>query len=149
MAKACEEYKAKRGEVIVLDPWTGDVLALANFPTYNPQAISDSPSEFRTNGALIMPYEPGSAIKPFIVGPALLHGITNPGMMWPITGISWQPPYARRKPITDVHGYGPLCTWDVLVKSSNIGMAMLAHKMGNPEVHAALTSFSVWQADGD
>ena len=68
LAKACTSFKAKSGEVVVLDPWTGDVLALGNWPTFNPQAISESSADRRRNRVLTDPYEPGSTIKPFIVG---------------------------------------------------------------------------------
>ncbi len=143
---ACDQFRAKRGEVVVMDPKTGEVLALANYPGFNPQEISETPPEIRRNAALVAPYEPGSAIKPFIVGPAIDRKITSPGDVWPISGISWFTPYGRR--ISDVHGYGPLTTWDILVKSSNVGMAMLGQKMGNPALHEALTSFGFGKRTG-
>jgi cell division protein FtsI (penicillin-binding protein 3) len=146
LQQACEEFKAKRGEVVVMDPWTGDVLALANYPTFSPQQINESSPEARTNNALVAPYEPGSAIKPFIVGPALQQGVTRPGEVWPINGLSWATHYGRR--ISDTHGYGPLTTWDVLVKSSNIGMSMLAERMENPRLYAALTGFAFGRRTG-
>ncbi len=146
LAACCQKYKAKRGEVVVLDPRTGEVLALANYPTFSPQTISESRPEVRTNNTLVAPYEPGSAIKPFIVGPAFDRGLVTPVTMWPIGGISWSTPYGRH--ITDVHGYGPLAMWDVLVKSSNIGMCMLAEKLDNPQIHAGLTSFGFGKVTG-
>ncbi len=139
LARACEQYKARRGEVIVMDPKTGDVLALANWPTFNPQNIEDSTPEVRRNRCLTDPYEPGSTIKPFIAGPALAWNITRPNEVWPITSIKWNP-FGHRI-VTDVHHYGPLSMWDVLVKSSNIGMSMLGTRMGNPKLHEALDSF--------
>ncbi len=146
LAAACETNKAKRGEVIVMDPQTGDVLALANWPTFNPQSINDSPKETRRNNCLVSPFEPGSVIKPFIVGPALQWHITRPEEMWPIPGISWTTNYGRR--ITDVHGYGRLAMWDVLVKSSNIGMCMLGERMGNANLYKALKGFELGKATG-
>ena len=139
LTRGCEAVKAKRGEVVVLDPQTGDIVALANYPTFNPQSINESDPKARTNNCLVAPYEPGSALKPFIAGPALAQGITTLSYVWPITGISWKTDYGRL--VKDTHGYGPLCTWDVLVKSSNIGMAMLANQMKNPKLHTALHSF--------
>ena len=56
---------------MVLDPKTGQILALANYPTYNPQNVSDSRPEDRRNAAIMMPYEPGSTIKPFLAGAIL------------------------------------------------------------------------------
>ncbi len=146
LAEVCQKNKAKRGEVIVMDPRNGDVLALANWPTFNPQNIEDSTDELRRNNCLVAPMEPGSAIKPFLVGPALQQRITRPEEMWPIPGISWITSYGRR--ITDVHGYGKLSMWDVLVKSSNIGMCMLGERMGNTRLYQALNRFGFGRTTG-
>lgn len=146
LADTCSKVKAKRGELVVLDAKTGEVLALANWPTYNPQDMNDSTPEARTNNALVAPFEPGSALKPFIAGPAMQDGVVTWGHMWPINSLSWSTPYGRR--ITDTHGYGPLSMWDVLVKSSNIGMSMLAEKYTNPKVYAAITRFGFGQYTG-
>ncbi|HEY0008633.1 MAG TPA: penicillin-binding protein 2 [Tepidisphaeraceae bacterium] len=147
LAATCERFKAKSGEAVVLDPLTGDVLALANYPTFNPQALADAPPERRRNRALTDPYEPGSTIKPFIVGPALADKITRPSEMFPTGGASWPAGYGRRI-IRDVHGYSRLAMWDVLVKSSNIGMCMLAQRMGNRGLFDALSDFHFGQRTG-
>ena len=147
LAAAIEEFHAKRGEVVVMDPKTGDVLALANSPTFSPQNIQDAPAEVRRNGTLVMPYEPGSTIKPFILGPALKWRVTRVNEVWPIPGKSYGVPNSRRI-VTDVHAYGPLATWDVLVKSSNIGMCMLGERLGNPRLYRALSSWQFGQPTG-
>src|SRR5581483_8738997 len=103
-----------------------EVLALANYPTFNPQN-NDAPPDLRRNSALVSPYEPGSTLKPFIVGPALQARATKVDEVWPIPGGRYKTPYGRT--ISDVHGTGPLATWDVLVKSSNIGMSLLAERI--------------------
>lgn len=146
LAATCSKVKAKHGEVVVIDPQTGAILALANWPTFNPQTLDDSTPELRRNNCLVCPFEPGSAIKPFIAGPALAWNITRPEEMWPIPGISWNCYGSRR--VTDVHGYGHLCTWDVLVKSSNIGMSMMGMRMGATNVRRALAGFEFGQATG-
>ncbi|MDB5296582.1 MAG: hypothetical protein JWO31_2565 [Phycisphaerales bacterium] len=148
LAATCKQFKAKRGEVVVMDPQTGEVLALANWPTYYPQSLEDTllTPDVRRNSALVAPYEPGSTIKPFLAGPALAQRVTNVGEVWPIPGIRWKTPYGRT--ITDVHAYGPLTTWDGLVKSSNIVMSMLGERMGNPRLHAALTGFGFGRRTG-
>jgi cell division protein FtsI/penicillin-binding protein 2 len=138
LAGTCEKFKAKRGEVIVMDPHTGEILALANWPTFNPQN-HDAPPELRRDRVLTDPFEPGSVIKPFIVGPALSALVTHLTEVWPIPGKRYRTPYGRT--IEDVEYYGPLSTWDVLVQSSNIGMSMLGERLGNPALH---TIFSTW-----
>jgi cell division protein FtsI (penicillin-binding protein 3) len=147
LATAVTENHAKRGEVVVMDPKTGEVLALANYPTFNPQAFQDAPPEVRRNSTLVMPYEPGSTIKPFIMGPALAWHITRPEEIWPIPGMSYNVPNSRRV-IKDVHAYGPLATWDVLVKSSNIGMSMLGERMGNARLSRALNQWGFGRPTG-
>src|SRR4029079_13811824 len=78
LAAACIEHRAKRGEVVVMDPQTGDVLAIANWPTFDPQNLEDTTRELRRNRVLTDPYEPGSTIKPFIVGPSIAMKLTTP-----------------------------------------------------------------------
>lgn len=146
LGDACKTNGAKRGEIVVMDPKTGEILALANYPTFNPQNLEDSTPELRRNAALVMPYEPGSTLKPFIMGPALKWRMTRTNEIWPVPGITWRTNYGRR--VTDVHGYGPLSTWDGLVKSSNIVMSMLANRMGNRNLHRALYSFGFGQTTG-
>lgn len=146
LLERCMKTRAKRGEVVVVDPATGDILALANYPTFSPQNISESDMEARRNNCLVAPFEPGSTLKPFIVGPALADGLLTWGRVWPISAISWATPYGRR--ITDTHGYGPLTTWDVLVKSSNIGMCMIAGQYQNANLHKALRGFHFGETTG-
>jgi cell division protein FtsI/penicillin-binding protein 2 len=146
MAAACEQFRAKRGEVIIMDPRSGDILALANWPTYNPQNLEDSKPDLRRNRCLTDPYEPGSTIKPFIAGPAMSWNITKPAEIWDINGPKWKTPYGRT--ITDVYPYTRLATWDVLVKSSNIGMSKLGERMGNPKLREALLNFGFGRPTG-
>ncbi len=146
LADSCSKVKAKRGEVVVMNPETGEVLALANWPTYNPQNMDDSTAETRTNKAINWPYEPGSTIKPFILTPALAAHITRLDEIWPLNGAHYTTPYGRK--VSDVHGYPKLATWDVLVKSSNIGMSMLGERMGNANLFKAVTTFNFGKQTG-
>jgi cell division protein FtsI (penicillin-binding protein 3) len=146
LAKTCEEFKADRGEVIVMDPKSGDVMALANWPTFNPQNLEDSTAAVRRNRCLTDPYEPGSTFKPFIAGPAIQQGITRVGEVFPLKGPHYRTDYGRK--ITDVHGYDQLAFWDVLVKSSNLGMCMLGERMGNEKLFRAIRSFCFGRTTG-
>jgi len=143
---AVEHFHAKDGEVVLMDPSTGDVLALANYPTFNPQTLSESTPDVRRDRALVSPYEPGSAFKPFIASTAFMLNITTPSEVWTIPAITWFTPYGR--PITDVEHYGNLCTWDGLVKSSNILMSQLAERMGNSRLHRAVVNFGFGRRTG-
>ncbi len=146
LAHTCSEFKADRGECIVIDPKTGDLLAMVNWPGFNPQILEDSKIEVRRNRCLTDPYEPGSTFKPFIAGYALRNNVIRINDIFPLHGAHYTTPYGRK--ISDVHGYDQLAMWDVLVKSSNIGMCMLGEKMGNARLHAAITSFGFGQQTG-
>jgi len=131
----------------VMDPNTGEVYALANYPAFNPQNLNDSKPEIRRNNCLVSPYEPGSTIKPFIAGPALMWNITHMSEVFHTGGATRITSYGRK--IGDVHGgYPQLCMWDVLVKSSNIGMSLLGERMGNSKLHEALDEFKFGQRTG-
>jgi cell division protein FtsI/penicillin-binding protein 2 len=146
LSETVDEFKAKSGEVVVMDPQTGDVLALANYPTFSPQMLSDSTPATRRNSALVAPFEPGSIFKPFIAGPAIMLHVTTPTEMWTIPGITWTTSYGRH--VSDTHHYGNLATWDGLVKSSNILMSMLSERMGNTRLFNAITSFGFGRTTG-
>lgn len=146
LAATCRAHNAKSGQAVVMDPRTGDVVALAVWPSYDPSAPGDAANELRRNRAITDPYEPGSVLKPFIVAAAIDDGLTRPDEVWPINGATWRTSYGRT--ITDVYGYHDLNTWDVLVKSSNVGMSMLGNRMGNDRLHAALGEFGFGQRGG-
>lgn len=139
LTAAVAEFGAKSAECVVMDPSNGEIVALANYPTYSPQFPNESKPNQRVNRALVFPYEPGSTIKPYIVSRAVDQKLARLTDVFNLGGIRWQTPYGRT--ITDVHGYGDLTLWDVLVKSSNIGMSQLAEKIGNNELYASLVGF--------
>lgn len=147
LAQACQTWGAKHGGCVVMDPRTGDILALANWPSYNPQNLNDSTPDLRRNRVLTDPFEPGSTLKPFIVGPALAKRVMRLNEVFPIKGPTYKSEL-RVKLVTDVHPYPQLATWDVLVKSSNIGMTMIAERLGKLGVHAALRGFHFGQQTG-
>jgi len=150
LAETCTEHKAKRGEAILIDPNNGEILAMANwmdgYPGFNPSNLNDSPPEARRNRAITDPYEPGSTFKPFMAGPALMWGVTRPDEVWPVHGAHYTAPDGRH--VSDDYGYSDLCTWDGLVKSSNIVMSMLGERLGNPRIYAAITRFRFGQLTG-
>ncbi len=146
LSATCRNFAAKRGEVVVMDPNSGEVLALANYPTFDPNDLEFASNELRRDRSLTDPYEPGSTIKPFIVGPALQWNQTKLTEEWNIPAKTFRTPYGRL--ISDTHYYGNLCTWDVLVKSSNIGMSQLGERMGNEKLHRALASWGYGRPTG-
>ena len=119
-------HKAKAGSVVVLDAVTGEVLALANYPSYVPDKRSNLTGEQLRNRALTDTFEPGSTMKPFTIGMALESGRVRPGTIVDttpgritITGST----------ISDTHNYGALTVEGVIQKSSNVGTTKLAMQM--------------------
>jgi cell division protein FtsI (penicillin-binding protein 3) len=124
------EHKAKAGSVVVLDARTGEVLALANYPSYAPaDRASLSPRQLGNlarNRAMTDTFEPGSTVKPFIAAIALETGRVTPGTViqtapgrMTVTGL----------PIIDAHPHGALTVGEVIQKSSNVGIVKMAMQM--------------------
>jgi cell division protein FtsI (penicillin-binding protein 3) len=123
---AVTENKAKAGSVVVLDALTGEVLALANYPSYNPGKRQNLTGEQLRNRALTDTFEPGSTMKPFTIGLAL-----NTGRVTPQTQIQTSPGYVviGGAKISDSHAHGLLTVQQVIQKSSNIGTLKIALQM--------------------
>ena len=126
LKKAIAEHRAKAGGILVLDASTGEVLAMANFPTYNPnQRGSVDPSRMR-NRTVTDLFEPGSTLKPFTVATALESGAVTPA-----TIIDTAPGQLTigKATIHDAHPSGALTVAQVIQKSSNVGAAKLALRL--------------------
>ena len=118
--------KAKAGSVVVLDVQTGEVLALANYPSYSPgKRANISPAQMR-NRALTDTFEPGSTMKPFIAALALEKGLVKPE-----TSIQTAPGRITigGSTITDAHPHGVLTVNEIIQKSSNVGTVKMAMQM--------------------
>ncbi|CAM8669877.1 FtsI Cell division protein FtsI/penicillin-binding protein 2 [Comamonadaceae bacterium] len=123
--------KAKAGSVVVLDAITGEVLALANYPSYVPDKRQNLTGEQLRNRALTDTFEPGSVMKPFTVGLALDTGRVKPATLIDtapgtvtITGAT----------IRDSHPHGALTVEQVIQVSSNVGTTKLAMQMPASEM---------------
>jgi cell division protein FtsI (penicillin-binding protein 3) len=120
------EHKAKAGSVVVLDAITGEVLGLANYPSYNPnKRVNLSPAQMR-NSAMTDTFEPGSVMKAFTVGIAL-----ETNRVKPLSQIQTAPGRIQitGSTITDSHPHGVLTVQEVLQKSSNVGTVKMAMQM--------------------
>ncbi len=130
LKKAMASHRAKAGGIVVLDAATGEVIAMANFPTYDPNTRGRvDPSRMR-NRTVTDLFEPGSTLKPFTVATALEAGMVTPNTM--VDTASGQLTIGSAT-IHDAHRAGPLTVAQVIQKSSNVGAAKLALRMP-PEV---------------
>ncbi len=122
--------RARAGSVVVMDTRTGEVLAMVNQPSYNPNNRSGRKGDFFRNRALTDVYEPGSTIKPFTIAAAL-----DAGAFKPDTRIDTNPGRFTigRHTVRDIHNYGVLDVTGVIEKSSNVGASKIALAL-DPEV---------------
>ena len=124
--EAVAEHKAKVGSVVVLDVQTGEILALANYPSYDPGVRDKRTGEQLRNRALTDIFEPGSTMKPFVVAWALETGKVKPET--PINASAGSVVVSGIA-IRDAHHYGTLSVREVIQKSSNIGTVRMAMQM--------------------
>jgi cell division protein FtsI (penicillin-binding protein 3) len=120
------ENKAKAGSVVVLDVITGEVLALANYPSYSPAKRANLSGAQLRNRALTDTFEPGSTMKPFVIALALEKGLVKPE-----TVIQTAPGRITigTSTISDAHPHGALTVNEVIQKSSNVGTVKMAMQM--------------------
>jgi cell division protein FtsI (penicillin-binding protein 3) len=123
--------KAKAGSVVVLDAVTGEVLALANYPSYSPDKRQNLTGSQLRNRALTDTFEPGSVMKPFTIGLAL-----NTGRVKPTTVIDTAPGSVTITGATihDSHPHGALTVEQVIQVSSNVGTTKIAMQLPASEM---------------
>ncbi|QHE75242.1 peptidoglycan D,D-transpeptidase FtsI family protein [Hydrogenophaga sp. PBL-H3] len=131
LKEAVLTHKARAGSVVVLDTQTGEVLALANYPSYNPNRRVNLSGEQLRNRVLTDSFEPGSTMKPFIISLAL-----DKGMVTPTTPINTAPGRITigGSTISDSHPNDVLTVSQVIQKSSNVGTVKMAMQMSPREM---------------
>ncbi|MEO6079121.1 MAG: penicillin-binding transpeptidase domain-containing protein [Steroidobacteraceae bacterium] len=133
---AIEQNRAHSGSMVVIDVTTGEILAMANFPTFNPNNRTKlTPAMFR-NRAVTDPLEPGSSIKPFVVAAALESGHFDSASR---VDVSLGYVQVGTRVIEDEHPQGILSLAGVLAKSSNVGMAMISQAVEPQLIWSTLT----------
>ncbi|MFL9709291.1 peptidoglycan D,D-transpeptidase FtsI family protein [Methylobacillus sp. Pita1] len=123
LAAAVEEHKAKAGSAVVLDAKTGEVLAMANVPSYNPNNPVNLTGGRSRNRAIVDTFEPGSTLKPFTAAAALDSGQYKPSTLIDTSSGAMR---IGKATIRDAHPQGVLTVAQVIQKSSNIGSAKMA-----------------------
>jgi cell division protein FtsI (penicillin-binding protein 3) len=141
-----EENNAAGGTALIMEPNTGEILALANWPTFNPNAFGKADERERRNRAIQDLYEPGSTFKVVTASAALEEHVVTPNDL-----IDCAPGYTTfpgRKPIYDFHRYGVLSFTDVIVKSSNIGAIKVGLRLGPERLGRYVSRFGFGQPIG-
>ena len=129
---AVEHSGARSGSVVVLDVQTGDVLALVNQPSYNPNRVGELDFDSMRNRAITDLYEPGSTVKPFAILAALETGNYRPD-----TVIDTSPGYllVGRKMVEDPLNRGRITLSEILARSSQVGIAKIALGLEGSHLH--------------
>lgn len=145
LATAVAQSNAKSGTAIVLDPRTGEILALANAPTFDPNDVGAATPANRSNWALQNIYEPGSTFKVVAFSAALEKGLAKPTdqidcQMGSIT--------VAKRVIRDHHPFGALTIADALAKSSNVAAIKLGLRVGDQTMHDYITRFGFGSRTG-
>ena len=142
LREAVLENKAKAGSVVVLDAQSGEILALANYPSYSPDKRVNLSGEQLRNRALTDTFEPGSTMKPFTIALALEKGLIKPE-----TVIQTAPGYINitGSTITDAHPHGAMTVNEVIQKSSNVGTVKIAMQMQPREMWEMFTAVGLGQ----
>ena len=133
-----EENRAAGGAAVVMDPRTGEILALANWPTFNPNAYRESRPESQRNRAVQDIYEPGSTFKIVTASAGLEEKVVTPTTI--IDASAGHIRFGSRV-INDDHNYGVLSFSDVIVRSSNVGAIKVALDLGADRVGAYVKRF--------
>lgn len=138
LTSAIKLSRARSGTAIVLDPRSGEILALANAPTFDPNDAGAASPAARANWALQNIYEPGSTFKIVAFSAAIEKGLARPGdiidcQMGSIT--------VAKRVIHDHHPFGSLTIADALAKSSNVAAIKLGLRVGNETMHDYITRF--------
>ncbi len=138
LALAVESSRAKAGTAIVMDPDTGKLLAMANYPTFNPNSVNKYSAQALRNRAITDSFEPGSTMKVFLVAAALEEkaikadeGFNCENGVYNIGG----------RTIHDTHKYGRLSVGDIIKYSSNIGAAKIGTRLGPERLYGYLKNF--------
>ena len=145
LRRALAEAKASAGSVVILDVHSGEILAMANLPSYNPNQLDGQAGDARRNRAVTDVVEPGSTMKPITVAAAMEHGLVTPD-----TIVDTSPGYLSngRFTINDFRNYGALTTTGLLTKSSNVGAAKLARELPDAYFHQFIERFGFGSRPG-
>jgi len=147
VGESVERFDAEWAAGVVVDPQTGEVLAMCSLPGFDPGKFNQADPANRTDRAICTPYEPGSALKPILAAAAVQAGLLN----WDSRIFCENGLYrAHRGGRISDHGsrYGWLSLTDVVVHSSNIGMAKVGERLGNRRMHAAVRAFGLGERTG-
>ncbi len=142
LKEAVEENRAASGMALVMRPGTGELLAMAHYPEFNPNAYSKFEPKRWRNRAVTDPFEPGSTMKVFLAATAMEEGLCTPSSIFFCENGKYK---VGRFTVHDTHEYGWLTLHKIIKFSSNIGAVKVSEVTGKQVLHDALASFGFGQ----
>lgn len=145
LARMVEKVHAKWGGVVIMEPYSGKILAMANYPTYEPERYREYPIENKRNFAVSDLFEPGSTFKSFSILAVLNENLAKPGEL--VYGENGSFIFGK-KLVRDSHPNQWMTIRDVVVNSSNIGTIKFADRLTNEQLYNYFTMFGFGQKSG-
>lgn len=136
------EFTAKSASAVVVDPYTGEILAMASYPTFDPNSKNQGVDRAAKNEIVSMSYEPGSTFKVITAAAALENHVVSPQKIYANEGKCWKwNPRSER--ICDTHVYGDMDMSEAMVQSSNIVFAKIASEVGAMRMYRMARAFGI------
>jgi cell division protein FtsI (penicillin-binding protein 3) len=147
LAGAVKKWNAKGGTVVVMEPRTGDILAMDSLPSYDPGVPGNAVAEGRTrNRSITDLIEPGSTMKTFTLAATIDAGKVKPSDL--IDCQAGVPLMIGKSRVRDLHPQGVITAAEVLQRSSNVGTVKIARRLGKQKLHEALVRFGLGRRTG-
>ena len=145
LEKVCQKFEPAGAMIVVMNPKTGEILALSNRPTYNPNQLEASSSDSRRNRIVTDFFEPGSTFKVITAAAALDQEVVRlDETIFCENGAFWHAGHV----LHDTHPYGEMTFQEVVEKSSNIGTAKVAFRLGGPRIYNYIRRFGFGSPTG-
>ena len=134
------EFNATSASAVVVDPFTGEILAMASYPTFDPNSKTQGVGRMSKNDIVSMSYEPGSTFKVNTAAAALENGVVDTTKVYKDEGRCWRW-NTRSEQICDTHIYGDMNMGEAMVQSSNIVFAKIASEVGAERLYRMARNF--------
>jgi len=143
LRSAIVEHQAESGSVVILEPRSGEILAIASAPTFNPNRFADAPASARRNRSVQDVYEPGSTFKIVTSSAAFEEGVVTRDELFDVSAGVIR---VGTRTVRDMHTYGVLSFEDLIVKSSNVGAIKVGLRLGPERLSRYVRRFGFGQA---
>jgi cell division protein FtsI (penicillin-binding protein 3) len=145
LSKVMSEWKAKAAVAVMMDPMSGQILAMANRPAFNPNSAGRSKTSARRNRAITDVFEPGSTLKSILAAAALEEGVTD---LDEIFDVSQGYIVVGGKPVRDTHKHDPLTFQEIIQMSSNVGAVQVGLRLGKEKYYEYIKRFGFGEKSG-